>query len=301
MHNADARRVAIINNRISYLKTLAASIALFPSLLEQHDLPGGLRTPRMLINSLIENHDSGDITLQLPSKANLGKSFLIAKMHMFSSLSKQSVRIKAPDKLSESLRTEAIAMIFSLLAEDVYLNLIADKKQPKKFRRQWAYSLLMLWQYRTDDRIEVVGPILRSVWSARCQLAPTFGTMMGTSELLLISMHMDGQWLQFIKQKLGDENISQAMEEFLFGISYEQICKLRSILRTKGITAIGRNEASKFIGEDIKTDANLDYHDFYSLYTVRRDDARARTRMKLPGPHKTLEDYFMQFITEQKQ
>ena len=299
MSEADAERVLIIKDRMKDLEHLARAIALFPSLLEQHDLPGGMRTPKTLVEMLIDNREAGDRTLLLPSKASLGKGFLVAKMHTFSSLSKQSTRIKAPASLSEELMTEAVTMMFSLLAEDVYLNLIADKTLSREIRRQWGYSLLMLWEYRTDDRIQVIAPILNEVWTARRKLAPAFGTMMGTSELLLISMQMDGQWLGFIKNKLCDPGVSQAMEEFLFGISYEQISRLRTILRTKGIAAIGRDEVADYLGMPIKTDAELDYRDFYSLYTIRRDDARERARMKLPGPHKTLEDYFIQFVTEQ--
>ena len=299
MNDADTERVLIIKDRMKDLEHLARAIALFPSLLEQHDLPGGMRTPKTIVEMLIDSQEAGDRTLLLPSKASLGKGFLIAKMHTFSSLSKQSTRIKAPASLSEELMTEAVTMMFSLLAEDVYLNLIADKTLSREIRRQWGYSLLMLWEYRTDDRIQVIAPILNEVWTARRKLAPAFGTMMGTSELLLISMQMDGQWLGFIKNKLCDPGVSQAMEEFLFGISYEQISQLRTILRTKGIAAIGRDEVADYLGTHIKTDAGLDYRDFYSLYTIRRDDARERARMKLQGPHKTLEDYFIQFVTEQ--
>jgi hypothetical protein len=158
---------------------------------------------------------------------------------------------------------------------------------------------LLLWEHWNDQTIENVAPVLQSVWTARRKLAPAFGTMMGTSELLLISMQMDDQWISFIKQKMGEPGVSQAMEEFLFGISYEQILSLRTTLKTKGIPAIGRDEVSKFLGEHVKADAGLDYRDFYSMYTVRRDNARSRARLKLPGPHKTLEDYFFQFVTEQ--
>ena len=299
MRNADAERVKIITERMRDLEHLAASVARFPSLLEKHELAGGIRTPQSLIDSLIDHQDEGDTTLQLPSKAILGKGFLVAKIHTFSSLSKQSNRIKAPEKLTQELQMETVTMMFSLLAEDVYLNLIRDISQPTEFRRQWALSLLLLWEYRNDQTIANIAPVLQAVWMARRKLAPAFGTMMGTSELLLISIQMDEQWIQFIKQKLGENGVSQAMEEFLFGISYEQILQLRSILKTKGIPAIGRDEVSNFLGEHVKTDAGLDYRDFYALYTVRRDNARARERIKLPGPHKTLEDYFIQFVTEQ--
>jgi hypothetical protein len=60
--------------------------------------------------------------------------------------------------------------------------------------------------------------------------------------------------------------------------------------------AIGRDEVAKYFGVHVKTDAGLDYRDFYSMYTLRRDNARARSRLNASGPQKTLEDYFIQFV-----
>ena len=285
-------------NRISDLQALASAINRFPSLLERHSIIGDVRTPTSLIDSLIEHLDSGDSTLQLPSKANLGKGLLIAKMHTLSSLSRQANHL-GEEKLYKELETETISSMFSLLVEDVYLNLIRDASQPMEFRREWAMSLLLLWEHWSDQNIEDVAPVLQSVWTARRKLAPAFGTMMGTSELMMISMQMDEQWIHFIKEKMGEPGVTQAMEEFLFGISYEQIKTLKNTLKTQGISAIGRDEVSKFLGEHVKADAGLDYRDFYSMYTIRRDNARSRARLHLEGPHKTLEDYFIQFVTEE--
>ena len=294
----DPERADLFEERIKDLEHLAQSVTRFPSLLERHELAGGTRTPIILIESLIKHLGQGDATLQLPSKAVLGKGFLVAKMHLLSSISKYAGRVEGLEKESKDLANDTILAMFSLLAEDVYLNLICDDTQPMEYRREWALSLLLLWEHWNDQNVEIVAPVLQSVWQARRKLAPAFGTMMGTSELLLISMQMDEQWIAFIKQKMGDSGVSQAMEEFLFGISYEQIGTLRSILRNKGIAAIGRDEVSAFLGEHVKADAGLDYRDFYSMYTVRRDNARSRARLKLEGPHKTLEDYFIQFVTE---
>ena len=189
-------------------------------------------------------------------------------------------------------------MMFSLLAEDVYLNCIRDKSVDIDLRREMAMSLLLLWEHRNDEAIEQIAPVLQSIWTARRKLAPAFGTMMGTSELILISMQMDEMWTTFIKERLSDSMVSQAMEEFLFGISFEQIKALREILKGQGIKAIGRDEVSKYLGAHVKTDAGLDYRDFYSMYTLRRDNARARSRLKVAGPQKTLEDYFIQFVMQ---
>lgn len=294
----DKERYEFFINRIADLETLAASIAKFPSLLEHHELAGGTRTRTTLINSLLKHLDDGDRTLRLPSKAVLGKSLLVAKTHTLSNFANCAKYLGTEfDSVTKALDTETNLSMFSLLIEDVYLNLISDTTQPMEFRSEWALSLLLLWEHWNDQTSQTVAPVLQTVWTARRKLAPAFGTMMGTSELLLISMQMDDEWIKFIKEKMGQDGVSQAMEEFLFGISTEQIQTLRTILKTKGIPAIGRDEVSKFLGEHVKADAGLDYRDFYSMYTVRRDNARARARMKLEGPHKTLEDYFIQFVT----
>lgn len=295
----DPDKYEVFQKRMSDLQELAKSIANFPSLLERHNLLGGERTPQSLIDSLIHHQAEGDSTLQLPSKATLGKGFLVAKIHTFSSLAKFSKLIKEPEAVTSEFQAETVSMMFSLLAEDVYLNLIHDKTIPIEFKQELAMSLLLLWEHRSDKSIADIAPTLLTIWTARRKLAPAFGTMMGTSELLMLSMQLDDQWQCFMKSKLGDTGVSQAMEEFLFGISYEQILQLKNILRTKGIPAIGRDEVSKFLGVHIKTDAGLDYRDFYSMYTLRRDNARVRARMNLPGPHKTIEDYFIQFVMEQ--
>ncbi len=295
----DKPRCAKIRERITHLEHLVESISNLPSLLERHELTADLRTPQSLIKSLIENHNEGDQSLHLPSKATLGKGFLIAKIHTFSSLTKLAKRTPILNSVANEFQSETVSMMFMLLAEDVFLDLIRDTSFPMEFRQDLCESLLLLWEHRNDQTMSEIAPVLQAVWTARRKLAPAFGTMMGTSELLLISMQMDDQWIAFIKQKLSDPGVSQAMEEFLFGISFEQINTLRTILKEKGIPAIGRDEVSKFLGEHVKSDAGLDYRDFYAKYTVRRDNARSRTRLKLNGPHKTLEDYFIQFVTEQ--
>lgn len=294
----DISKYNSFQSRLDDLSALAQAMGRFPSLLERHQLVGGERTPSSLIDSLIAHQDNGDPTLQLPSKAMLGKGLLVSKIHTLSSFAKYCQHNEQLKKYYKPFEDETNLSMFSLLVEDVYLNLIRDTSQPIEYRREWALSLLLLWEHWNDSNSADVAPVLQTVWNARRRLAPAFGTMMGTSELLLISMQMDDQWIAFIKQKMGDTGVTQAMEEFLFGISYEQINTLRRILREKGIPAIGRDEVSKFLGEHVKADAGLDYRDFYSLYTVRRDNARSRNRMHLEGPHKTLEDYFIEFVTQ---
>lgn len=294
----DPEHFALLNKQVKRLKELNAAIANFPSLLERSDLTVGSRTPQSLIESLINSSREGDTMLQLPSKATLGKGFLVSKLHTFASFEKLSKLANCDAKLTKDLHTETVSIMFLLLAEDVYINLIHDTSLTMDSRRQLALSLLLLWEHRADQNISDISPVLQSVWMARTRLAPAFGTMMGTSELIMISFQLDEQWSEFIKTKLGTPDVNMAMEEFLFGISYEQISKLKNMLRERGISAIGRDEVSAFLGENVKTNMSEDYRDFYQQYTLRRDNARARKRLNIPGPQKTLEDHFISFVME---
>mgnify|MGYP007069870419 CR=1 FL=1 len=291
-------RHEIFTKRMEDLKRLAGAIAEFPSLLERANLTATVRTPQDLIESLIQKTNYSGTFLLLPSKATLGKGFLVAKLHTFSSLTKLAADELLDQKLIKAFQEETTSMMFLLLAEDVYLNLVQDDSLDDEFRRQLAISLLLLWEHRADQNIADISPVLTSVWKARRTLAPAFGTMMGTSELIMFSFQMDEVWSKFIKTQLANPEVSQAMEEFLFGISYEQISRLKRILREQGIAAIGRDEVSKFLGEDIKSDISLDYRDFYTQYLIRRDNSRARKRLNLDGPHRTLEDHFIRFVME---
>ncbi len=295
-------KIERIQSRLDDVEKLAAAIAQFPSLLERTNMTSSVRTPEALVESLVSYQDDGDTTLHMPSKAILGKGFLVAKSHTFYSMSRLAkLYTDMSDKEVKEYTDETVSMMFTLMAEDVYINLIHDTTLSMDLRRQLANSLIILWEHRADQTISDIAPVLQEVWSARRTLAPAFGTMMGTSELLLVSLQMDEQWTLFIKKRLGDPEVSQAMEEFLFGISYEQIGRLRSILKEQGIRAIGRDEVSAYLGEHVKTDVSLDYRDFYLLYTVRRDNARARQRLHLEGPKKTLEDHFIRFVLEAQQ
>jgi hypothetical protein len=237
--------------------------------------------------------------LHLPSKAVLGKSFLVTKFHTFDLLYHVAERADAPADLLTQLRMATATLLFTIMAEDVYLNLLDAEQLSIETRRQVALMLLVLWEHRTDLLAKDTAPVLQVVWNARQHLLPVYGSMMGISELVLLSMNISGEggdtWTRFIKERLPDKRVTMALEEFLMGLSYEQITRLRTMLREQKIAAINRNEVASFLGEAVDTNINADPRDFYMLYTVRRDNARTRKRLGFPGPHNTLEDYYLSF------
>jgi hypothetical protein len=243
----------------------------------------------------------GDNILHIPTKAILGKGFAVAKFHTFSVMTKIARNSGFLPADIQQLRAATINLLFTMMAEDVYLTLLEDMDIPISIRQRIAEQLIALWEHRTDKTVADIAPVLDSVWTERDKLAPVFGTMMGTSELFILSFGLDAQWQQFLIHRLEERDVSMAMEEFLFGMSYEQICKTRQNLCARGVPSVGRDNIGEFCGGEGPIDISSDPKNFYQAYTVRRDNARSRRMFHLEGPHKTLEDHFMNFILDREE
>ncbi|HOT61323.1 MAG TPA: hypothetical protein PLU93_00515 [Treponemataceae bacterium] len=286
-----------VATRIMDLERLSVSISRYPSMHERGILAGRERSTETLIDTLCCFGD-GERLLTLPTKAILGKGFLVAKFHAFAAITKVAVNSFFAEEEIRQLRQATLNIMFTLMAEDVYMSLLDDPNLNDEVRRDVAESLAELWEHRLDHNVASVAPVLDAVWTVRDKIAPNFGTMIGTSELLLLSIALDDSWQSFISRKLGQEDVAAAMEEFLFGLSYEDISFIRKELRNRGGGAIGRDEVPGIVGHQVAL-ANEDPRIFFRAYTQRRNNADARKRLNAPGPRKTLEDHYMQFIFEQ--
>lgn len=292
-------KLSIVADRVADLERLTRNIAHFPSLLERQEPLFEKRDQNTLLESLLAQHGN-DKTLHMPTKAILGKGFLVAKFHLFMTLASISVKYEFPRHEIQEYKNTALTLMFTVMAEDVYISLLDNTDLSVDLRQQIANALIILWEHRSDQNVADMAPVLGTVWRARRKIAPVFGTMVGTSELLLLSMEMDNAWIDFISQKAGVPEIAMALEEFLFGLTYEDIQRVKNILKDKGIHAIGRQEVAALLGitpENADEDT-ADPRQLYLNYSIRRDNAKARVRMNLPGPHHTLEDHYMKFILE---
>ena len=297
--------IVVLADRIADLEQLTLNISHFPSLKQTQEHGGEMRDISTLVDSLLIKRE-GDNILHLPSKAMLGKGFIVAKFHTFCAMEKIASHSIGNDDLLQRIRRACLDILFNIMAEDVYISLLDNVSIAVNLRRKIAIDLINLWEKRNNDAATGMAPVLDTIWNARRSLTPALGTMIGTSELLLLTMAMDEKWCKFIAEKMGDEDAALAMEEFLFGISYEEIQKLRTNIVSKNIGSIGRDEAAEILGRpvsyfnaDTETEKEIfEPRDFYLLYSIRRENARARQRLHLPGPRYTLEDHYMHFLLE---
>ncbi|MGP1576598.1 MAG: hypothetical protein ACTTH7_03765 [Treponema sp.] len=291
--------LANIANHITTLEQVAIAISRYPPILQSSVLGGQQRSAQTLIDTLCSVTPDSRL-LALPTKVILGKSFLIAKFQAFSALTKIAMNAFFEEADIQALRQIAVRVMFALMAEDVYMTLLDTKELDYAIKKEIAESLMELWEQRLDERCSLFAPVLHKVWTVRTKLAPNFGTMLGVSELFIFSMELDESWSQFMIAKMSDPEIGQALEEFLFGISFEQIKFIRNFLQEKRLSALSRDEAYTLLGlqtDFLPDDPRL----FYSSFVERKNNAEARRRMKQEGPKRTLEDLYIQFIFEQHQ
>ncbi|MEL3906933.1 MAG: hypothetical protein P1P65_07920 [Treponema sp.] len=289
--------LANISNYITTLEQVAVAISRYPSIRESTVLAGERRTAETLIDTLCKNTPDSRL-LTLPAKVVLGKSFLIAKFQTFSALTKIALNAFFEESDIQALRRITLRAMFALMAEDVYTTLLDNVELEHEIRKEIAELLTELWEFRLDERSARFAPVLHKVWAARNKLAPNFGTMLGVSELFLLSMELDESWERFMIAKMAEPEIGQAMEEFLFGISYEKITFIRQFLKERQLPALSREEAYSLLRLKIDFPAD-DPRVFYTSFIERKNNAEARRRLQVAGPKRTLEDLYIQFIFEQ--
>jgi hypothetical protein len=136
---------------------------------------------------------------------------------------------------------------------------------------------------------------LEALWAARDTAPPSFGTMDGASELARISLDLGDDWHSFLVDCVSNDESRFALEEFLFGISYEEMLELRSRLSRLGISAVGADEVRSYLGTNpaYAIVKNEDPRMLCDFYADRRDAARLRKRTNAPGPKKTLEEIYL--------
>ncbi len=285
-----------IEKKLMDLERMSTAISRFPSIHETSILAGEKRNQQTLIKNLCRTHPDARL-LSMPTKAILGRGFLVAKFHIFSALSKIEERASIPESEFEALRKATLNIMFTIMAEDVYISILDSNLLETEERKKVADALIFLWEHRLDQNTTSFAPVLTRVWTARDKLAPVFGTMMGTSELFLLSSELGESWSRFTVDKLSNEVVGQALEEFLFGISYEDIIFVREELKRQGQSSISKDQVAVILNRNIEF-KNTDPKSFYTSYVTRRDNANARKRLNIKGPKNTLEDYYISFLFE---
>ncbi len=295
--NGRLKEIVTVENNMVALKELARSISLYPSILKEQHLGSATRSVETLVDSMCRT-DEFDFRLRMPTKALLGNGFLIAKINFFYMLIYLCDQAAGAGDLKESIRLFISNNIFTMMAEDVFLSIIEDCGIDQGVRMKAGYFIADIWERRLDHGVKEFVPILSEIWRAREKLVPAFGTMLGFSELFRISGQIEPAFLDFFQRdELTDEEIS-SIEEFIFGLTFEETASLRSEMEKRNKFVLCREEVEEIIGHNriYVQDRIQDFRDIYHSFKHRKTNAKYRARAKLAGPHKTIEEYIMCYL-----
>ena len=299
----DAATLRSLMSRIGELGRLIESM---PPLREPQSLGGQYRDGSTLIEHLCHSDGlSGD--LDLPVKATLSRTLLVSKIHFFaafvratSSLTTQGGGFRS---LTFELREELAQAIYTHLAEELLLALLRKPDVKEPIKREAADQLIVVWD-NAELEIDDFCPMLESTWHARNRIAADLGSLLGTTEYFrLVCEDCAPQFLDFFARDEVSTCEKQAFEEFLFGMTYEELTSLRRAMREQGLDAVTVDWAGKVLNRRIEHECHVDEIDPMSLYRSyfrRQLAADFRIMAGAEGPRRTAEAYLMIYLLNQK-
>jgi hypothetical protein len=284
-----------VETRFKCLRELGEAVSLYPSVRETQYLHGTVRNEGQLIEALCSFSSSSHL-LHIPTKVVAARSYLIAKYHAFSLLSMLTGDGDG-NEFQAPIKRVIFSLISTLMAEEVYFSCLEEPAFSREIKMEIANDLVSLWDTGSDPRAIRHLPALEGLWTAREAAPPVFGTMDGNSELLRISIDLGDDWRDFLTEESASEETQQALEEFLFGLSYEEIQQIRSRLSRFGISAVDGNEVRSYLGSKPAYSFvnNGELRAVYDFFVDRREAARFRMKTSAPGPHHTLEEFYLRY------
>ncbi len=282
------------------LRRLSEVFSHFPSILDQRSLGSEVQSMETLIDVLYR--DGCDHTILLPTKVIVGRSFMVAKFNFFGFLLNVCNQHEALSEYGEELQKIWEYAIFSLLIEDVY-QVIIERGPPydPRIRRQAAVDLIHMWEFRFDRHVNDYAPTIVDLWRARKQIVPVFGTMIGTMELVNLSSLLPERWYRFVATHGDEEEMMQALEEFIFGLIYEDILYVREQMHEQNIASVDRERLETMLGrENHPQEVNsTDPREMYRFFQRRSRRLVHRRLAGTPGPRRTLEEILLAYLIEE--
>lgn len=297
LHRLDSPQLHTCRHMEENLQRLSEVFSGYPSILDQRSLGDEVHSVETLIEVLYR--DGTDHTILLPTKVIVGRSFIVAKFNFFGLLLFLCNRYEPLSEYREELQRVWEYAIFALLIEDVY-QVIIEKHgfYDPHIRRHAAIDLIHMWEYRFDQHVNDYAGKIVNLWRARKRIAPVFGTMLGTMELVSLSSLLPQQWYQFIADHGGEEEVMQALEEFLFGLVHEDINHVRREMKEQNIPSLNRDSLDTMLpGDSHPQEINsTDPREMYRFFQRRGRRIFRRRTAGAPGPYRTLEEMFLAYL-----
>ena len=208
----------------------------------------------------------------------------------------------------ESALIDKADKILKQTGKDIYSTFINQKQSLKIFALLVSKtpSLKSKERYGMDRNLDAFSPPLMSLWRERCRAVPVLGTLQGTVELLKLSINLPDIWGDFLSSTSDNPGMEPVLEEFIFGLRYEEIRHLREIISSLESPVIDRKKAveilikEKIYEEKQEIFLTGDARGINSFFHTRLENAAKRELAEIEGPRQTIEELFLIYLLEKK-
>ena len=292
---ANPMREAALREDLQRLGDLARLLKNSPPIANTWQFVGRDNIAEAIVDSL-GRLPQYDFELQVPTKAALGQGYLVAKISFFKSLDAAIESLHPSKEIRERMQLEIGQSIHSKMAEELFTSLLTDSECERAVRVSAASHLVRIWDDRLLSEIDDFAPLLEAAWQARVKVRPTLGTMLGAAEIYQLFQHTkDERFLDYFGRDDVPVEELNAFEEFMFGISHEEIAQLRKHIAGEQTHVVSRAMARSVLGSGTGSWVleGTGPQALFASYRRRRIKARYRALMHTEGPKRTAEEYVM--------
>ena len=255
------------------------------------------RTPLTLVDRLCGDND-GLSVLSLPTRAVIGEATLLVKIQVLRGLL-LALRLyphEAPPALVRRCQDLVHLKVNTRMLEELLSSAIRRPDIPVELRQRAAVELVHVWESPHKMAVADFFPTLDTLWRARSRVHVTWGALTGVTELFrLVREECPAEALTFfLRQEVSSEE-EQAFAEFLFGVPWEDLARLRSTMTERGLCIVDAHLARETLGELGDTGPES----AYLSWSRRHKAASLRRTLGGPGPRNTAECYLLLHLLQQ--
>ncbi|TAH34853.1 MAG: hypothetical protein EYC70_13680 [Planctomycetota bacterium] len=285
---------------------LAEVLDLWPPVFQEAALGSRRRGVGTLVDRLARASDA-TVEMMLPTRALVGRALLMAELNAWRLMSVVSEQVLPasdgrPHPVARQVDEGVYACIHTRIAEDLLQSIGIDALMERRVREKAVLYLVHIWENRLTARVSGFFRLLEATWNARNRIRVNVGTLLGVSEMFrLLQAGCDPEFMAYFARPRLTRDEREAFQEFLIGVSTEQIHSLEQFMAQTGRNALSPEETAEVLHlQAAGEDENHPAVHSYRFFQERHLQAMARRLKHLPGPKKTAEEYVMIYYLEQE-
>ncbi len=311
-HPEAGKFLRLMSAYVERVEKVAEALEAYPPVFEEQTLGSRRRDLDSLVGLLAKATDA-NFEMFVPTRALIGRTLVMAELNLWRLLGHVAAELRqrvaddvaalrSMQTLSDEIEEWLHGCVYTLLAEEVLCTISRDAAMDAPLRRLAVAKLCSIWENYLRWAVRDFFPLLQATWSARQRIRVSIGTLLGVSEMMrLLQAGCDPEFVDYFVRARPTEDERLAFQEFLIGVSTEQIHSLAALMAEEGRAAMSPEEAQQALGitparpEDLHSGVRA-----YQFFRERALQAAARRLRDLPGPKRTAEEYVMIYFLEKE-